>query len=67
MATCSICRGGATTPALSAGAGHSSEFGGYRFERPIDASALALGPQNGPECCVSLRWNERKFLSLTTI
>ena len=37
---------------------------GYcRFGRPLDASALALGSQNGPECRANLGWNERNFLS----
>jgi hypothetical protein len=40
--------------------------GSYRFGRPLDASVLGLGLQNGPERRAGLGWSERKFLSLGT-
>jgi hypothetical protein len=41
--------------------------GSCRFGRPLDASILTLGLENGPERHVCLGWNERKFLSLIAI
>ena len=38
--------------------------GSCRFERPIDASVLALGLKSGPEHRVRLESNERNFLFL---
>jgi len=38
--------------------------GSCRFGRPLNASALALEPQNGPERRASRGSNERNFLSL---
>ena len=41
--------------------------GSCRFGRPLNASVLAPGPQNGPERRAGLGWNERNFLSLDFI
>jgi len=41
--------------------------GSYRFGRPLEAYEPALEYEKAPEHGVSLGWNERNFLSLSSV